>query len=362
MGGDLRRFVAGGADLSYPEAEHSVVMGAGCVGTGFRPGVEMRGGKRGAIVGFSDRAKFHCKSRIGNIDWGAIDRAQLLDVTLTYPGWWPRDGRVCKRHLDVWVKRLRWYGRNHGLGELEVLWVLEFQTKRRAPHFHMAIWMEKVRKLGQYRVVRRDGGEGWVVRYVDHVGKKRSKSLRRARPGFRSWIQMSWSEILANDRVKQRVLLEGISLRWGCAGLLDEVSAGLGSVDLAEEERKSHNAGCDVRRVRKAMNYSKYLVEHLTKKRQKELPRDFICPGQWYNVPNRGVFVETRQREVVSAREAAAVRRRIRKVLARTGGGDRRREVWVMDCDDEKLQEFIRWGSVDSVEGNNDDRKLGGGA
>jgi len=50
---------------------------------------------------------------------------------LTYHEDWPRNGRVCKSHLDTWLKVLR-----RLLPDVGYLWLLEFQ-KRNAPHYHV---------------------------------------------------------------------------------------------------------------------------------------------------------------------------------------------------------------------------------
>jgi hypothetical protein len=50
-------------------------------------------------------------------------------LTLTYPGEFPRDGRLVKRH---WANMRTWLVRNNRKGG----WFLEFQ-KRGAPHFHV---------------------------------------------------------------------------------------------------------------------------------------------------------------------------------------------------------------------------------
>jgi hypothetical protein len=54
-------------------------------------------------------------------------------MTLTYPSEFPMNGKEVKRHLDVFLKRLR----RHCPGVL-YLWFLEFQL-RGAPHFHVLL-------------------------------------------------------------------------------------------------------------------------------------------------------------------------------------------------------------------------------
>ena len=53
-------------------------------------------------------------------------------LTLTYPDPVPTDGRVVKAH---WAKFARWLSRQ-GIGGV---WMLEFQRRRSAPHFHVLV-------------------------------------------------------------------------------------------------------------------------------------------------------------------------------------------------------------------------------
>ena len=54
-------------------------------------------------------------------------------VTLTYPGDYPRDGKECKRHLNLFLTHLR-----KDYKGLKYFWFMEFQ-ERGAPHFHLYV-------------------------------------------------------------------------------------------------------------------------------------------------------------------------------------------------------------------------------
>ena len=57
-------------------------------------------------------------------------------VHLTYPRDYPSDGKKVKKHLDVFIKRLR-----RRYPDIKYLWVIEFQ-QRGAPHFHIVVNQE----------------------------------------------------------------------------------------------------------------------------------------------------------------------------------------------------------------------------
>jgi hypothetical protein len=122
-----------------------------------------RRAKRGRVRKFSD------KSRLGlqllAADLQQIVRKPDLMLTLTYPSEWRSvctdwtchceasegcsdvpcicdfspSGKVCKKHLDTFRKRLTRYLKRLGLTSWGCLWFLEFQ-RRGAPHFHLLLF------------------------------------------------------------------------------------------------------------------------------------------------------------------------------------------------------------------------------
>lgn len=63
------------------------------------------------------------------------DARYRVMVTLTYPGSFPKDGKVVKQHLRRFWQRLKRFLKR---GILSMCWCLEFQ-KRGAPHFHLLL-------------------------------------------------------------------------------------------------------------------------------------------------------------------------------------------------------------------------------
>ena len=83
------------------------------------------GGVRGTITHLSGAARQRLLFIARNCD------GLVTEVTLTYPGKFPTDGRLVKYHVKRTLQQLRRYG-------LCGLWFLEFQ-KRGAPHFHLFV-------------------------------------------------------------------------------------------------------------------------------------------------------------------------------------------------------------------------------
>lgn len=84
------------------------------------------GGLRKEITSFSPEARRRLRFLLRN----SIDRFSVC-LHLTYPSEFPASGKVCKKHLDTFLKRLRYHGASY-------VWVMEFQ-KRGAPHFHLLL-------------------------------------------------------------------------------------------------------------------------------------------------------------------------------------------------------------------------------
>lgn len=84
-------------------------------------------GTRSAIFEFSDKSRSNLRHVCNNS--GHHIKSQFC---LTYHEKWPTDGRQVKEHLRRWIKSLR-----RNIPDVKYLWVLEFQTKRGAPHFHV---------------------------------------------------------------------------------------------------------------------------------------------------------------------------------------------------------------------------------
>lgn len=87
-------------------------------------------GLRGDVKGFSKNARRRLLRKVGSIDREALECMPIF-ITLTYPGQWPRDPAIWKRHLDTWAKRFK-----RKYPKACAIWKLEPQ-KRGAPHYHL---------------------------------------------------------------------------------------------------------------------------------------------------------------------------------------------------------------------------------
>jgi hypothetical protein len=99
--------------------------------TRIKVGQARGGGFRGYIKSFSKQSRRRLLRMVAKMDQGA---ALPIFLTLTYPGEFPTDAAVWKRHLDNFDKRLA-----RKFPASAAVWKLEFQ-QRGAPHFHMLIW------------------------------------------------------------------------------------------------------------------------------------------------------------------------------------------------------------------------------
>jgi len=82
--------------------------------------------KRGAISHYSKKSIKRLKFLLRN----TADMWKGL-ITLTYPAEFPRNGRLCKKHLNAFLQFLRRQG-------VRYIWVLEFQ-ERGALHYHIFV-------------------------------------------------------------------------------------------------------------------------------------------------------------------------------------------------------------------------------
>jgi hypothetical protein len=108
-----------------------------------------RGGSiRDRVRGFSRESRKNLLHRLASINRGAFKafKGRMIFVTLTYPGEYPQDPVVCKRHLKAIRKRLlREYG------SLAAFWRMGIQ-QRGAWHFHLLLFVESsVGSIGELR-------------------------------------------------------------------------------------------------------------------------------------------------------------------------------------------------------------------
>ena len=86
------------------------------------------GGRRCQASKFTLRSRMNLIQKLGAVDVGKVARCRSV-VTLTYPKVFPACPRTWKKHLDIFLKRLR-----RAYTFQAVVWKLEPQ-RRGAPHF-----------------------------------------------------------------------------------------------------------------------------------------------------------------------------------------------------------------------------------
>lgn len=94
---------------------------------------EVRGGKRGEILGFSSASRRRLMTLMASIDRTACRRRPLF-ITLTYPRRFPTEARVYKAHLKAFLARF-----NRRYPHTPIIWRLEYQ-ERGAPHYHLMVF------------------------------------------------------------------------------------------------------------------------------------------------------------------------------------------------------------------------------
>ena len=115
------------------------------------------GGKRGGITQFSNGSRRRMLKMMAKTEL----QSHPLMVTLTYPGEFPGEPKVWKKHLKNWLQRLKYHF--PGVGGV---WKLEPQ-KRGAPHYHLLVWGV--------------AGEFWC---------------------FTEWVKRSWFEVVNSGDIK----------------------------------------------------------------------------------------------------------------------------------------------------------------
>ena len=144
------------------------------------------GGCQGLTRGVLKRMWFMVCNAVGK--WLSV-------VTLTYPGEWPRDGRVVKGHLHEFLDGLRYIW-----PDLKYAWFMEWQ-QRGAPHFHVLLdvlpdremvsrrWYAIVgsgdeRHLRAGTQVKGARAQGGLVGYFMKLGYLAKSRSKQVPPGF----------------------------------------------------------------------------------------------------------------------------------------------------------------------------------
>jgi hypothetical protein len=106
------------------------------------------GGIRDRVRGFSRESRTNLLRRLASINRGAFKafKGRMIFVTLTYPGEYPQDPVVCKRHLKALRKRLQ-----REYKSFAAFWRMGVQM-RGSWHFHLVLFVgASVGSLGELR-------------------------------------------------------------------------------------------------------------------------------------------------------------------------------------------------------------------
>jgi hypothetical protein len=105
-------------------------------------------GIRDRVRGFSRESRTNLLRRLASINRGAFKafKGRMIFVTLTYPGEYPQDPVVCKRHLKALRKRLQ-----REYGTFAAFWRMGIQ-QRGAWHFHLLLFVgSSLGSIGELR-------------------------------------------------------------------------------------------------------------------------------------------------------------------------------------------------------------------
>jgi hypothetical protein len=120
-----------------------------------RIGSTKAGGIRRKIRGFSRVSRRNLLRLLASINRTAFRafKGKVISVTLTYPTEYPKDPKVCKKHLEALLKRLkREYGNFAGF------WRMGIQ-KRGAWHFHLLLFVSP--SFGSLKQIRSFVSSSW---------------------------------------------------------------------------------------------------------------------------------------------------------------------------------------------------------
>src|SRR5918997_3058938 len=119
------------------------------------PSRRRSGGIRDRVRGFSRESRRNLLRRLASINRHAFKafKGRIIFVTLTYPGEWPEDPEVCKRHLKALRKRLQ-----REYEPFAAFWRLGIQ-RRAAWHFHLLLFVGS--SVGPIDELRRFVSSSW---------------------------------------------------------------------------------------------------------------------------------------------------------------------------------------------------------
>jgi len=165
------------------------------------------GGIRERVRGFSSASRTNLLRRLASINRSAFRafKGRIIFVTLTYPGEYPKDPELCKRHLKALRKRLQ-----REFGTFAAFWRLGIQ-RRAAWHFHLLLFVGP--SVGSVSELRRFISSSWY----EVTGKVSEEHLHA---GTRVVAVRRWREVTSyveRYMAKPEVFPEGLQTGriWG---------------------------------------------------------------------------------------------------------------------------------------------------
>jgi hypothetical protein len=145
---------------------------------------ENRNGIRGKISYYSSRSAARHRQLLSKVRRSELPHLPCLTYPLVFPD--ASQPEIYKRHLKVFLQRLRYHHPTIG-----GTWKLEFQPRRdqekhQAAHFHLEVWGIKMDR-------------DIIARFGDHAGLKRGIGSYTE---FMEWLSRTWYEVVGSGDPK----------------------------------------------------------------------------------------------------------------------------------------------------------------
>lgn len=160
--------------------------------------------RRQRIASFSEASARRLHHQVRNAPLEV--KSQFL---LTYPADFPLSGKIVKNHLDRWFRAIR---KAYGSENFGFEWVLEFQTKRGAPHFHVFFTWEPSNELRRFLAKKWNGiVKGGKKHLWFHLRSKNFVAWNMGKGGY----VMKYAQKKEQKDVPEN--FEDVGRFWGCS-------------------------------------------------------------------------------------------------------------------------------------------------
>jgi hypothetical protein len=148
----------------------------------YLPPVRRSHNERSNIIEYSMKSRKRFFEALLTMDWVNIPQDTIRELTLTYPSIYPNDGKILKKHLDAYAKRLKNFGKAYG--GIAFPWKMEFQ-KRGAPHFHLILISGNPIPLEELRTWALKSWNNLVAKWIaseeDHSEEEKKIAIKNHR-------------------------------------------------------------------------------------------------------------------------------------------------------------------------------------